>query len=577
MKTTSGGERHLMGTATERTAVAGVLFLTLSAVLLPRLAAAEVPNSTECLVLDIDRIGSSRLTEMIDRPGLDLWLELDDELFVCAAESTLTELEKLATVERRLGTLEVGSLRLAFRQSRVQLEEAGSKVLASGGLFSVVEVPRGAASFEPGSGELLPLRSGLVLARQIENEASHERAVSPLVEGTVGRLVSSVETDRWFADVESLAAWNRYSLGSGIGEARRWLVQRFREIPGLKVRSHFFRAAGTEVANVVATLPGRSRPDDWFIVGAHYDSTSDTPEVAAPGAEDNASGCAGVLEMARIFAANRPEASVLFICFAAEEQGLFGAIEHAARLLERGNAAKTGAMLNLDMIAFTEDEDLDCLLQSSEEWRFLVDDLVDAAERYTELRIVTSFVLGGSDHVPYARSGIAAVLSIENDWDVYPHYHRTSDTPDKLTPAMAAEILRMNVGALARLAGVADVTGCLEVDEQPLVGGRVVSSQRGDARQVIRTDRQGCFAVDPLVRGRRFRLKIKVAGFGDGSRLRSCVRLLGEPLVGRKVALRQPGVAARIDRTDENGCFEFDARADAPFTLVLRGPDVPEG
>jgi hypothetical protein len=528
------------------------------------------------MVFDIDRIGGGRLAEILDRPDLDVWLELDDELFVCADEPNLDEIQKLATVERRLGRLDLSRVRLAYRQSRAQLGEASARILASGGLFSVVEVLPGVTAVEPAAPDLLPLSTGLILARQVANEASHERESAAAVVGTTDRLVSLVEADRWFADVEGLAAWNRYSLGDGIGGARRWLVRQFREIPGLKVRSQFFPVAGAEVANVLAMLPGRSRPGDMFIVGGHYDSTSDAPEVAAPGAEDNASGCAGVLEIARIFAANPPDATVLFICYAGEEQGLFGAIDHVARLLVRGDGGEVGAMFNLDMISFTEDEDLDCLLQSSEEWRFLVESLVDAAERHTALRMVTSFVLGGSDHVPYARSGIPAVLSIGNDWDLYPHYHRTTDTPDKLTPAMAVEILRMNVGALARLAGVADATGCLELDGAPLVAASVVSSQRGAPRQVTRTDRQGCFAADPLIREKRFRLKLRSGSpGGEASTLEGCVRLLGEPVAGRKIVFRQPGAGAKTTRTDDDGCFAFDPVGDRRFALVLRGPSVP--
>ena len=81
-------------------------------------------------------------------------------------------------------------------------------------------------------------------------------------------------------------------------------------------------------------MQGRIRPDDRFVVGAHYDSISGNP-FDAPGAEDNASGCAGVLEIARIFAANPPEATIHFVCYAGEEQGLHGSTAHVADLTLR--------------------------------------------------------------------------------------------------------------------------------------------------------------------------------------------------------------------------------------------------
>jgi Zn-dependent M28 family amino/carboxypeptidase len=135
---------------------------------------------------------------------------------------------------------------------------------------------------------------------------------------------------------------------------------------------------GTVAYNVIATLTGTTRPDDWYIVGGHYDSISEAPLTAAPGAEDNASGCAGVLELARVLTAAPPEGTVLFICYAGEEQGLLGSEDHVADLLASGNASKVQAMLDLDMIAYTADGDLDCLLERGLR-QFLVDLPADAA------------------------------------------------------------------------------------------------------------------------------------------------------------------------------------------------------
>ena len=210
---------------------------------------------------------------------------------------------------------------------------------------------------------------------------------------------------------------------------------------------------GREVHNVVATLVGSDRPNEWYIVGGHYDSTSENPQVAAPGAEDNASGCAGVLEMARIFSANPPHASVLFICYVGEEQGLLGSIDHASDLVSTGDAGKVHAVLNMDMIGYTSDSDLDCLLESESIGQFLIDAFSDAATSYTTLRIETTLFAWGSDHVPYLDRGIPALLTIENDWAEYPDYHSTGDLPQNITLAMGRETLKMNIAALAEMAG----------------------------------------------------------------------------------------------------------------------------
>ena len=173
-----------------------------------------------------------------------------------------------------------------------------------------------------------------------------------------------VDGDRWFADVVVLASYNRYTHGPGIHGARDWLVSQFQSLPGLQVTTSSFMVGGTVAYNVLATLVGQERPDDWYIIGGHYDATSEIPLQEAPGAEDNASGCAGVLEMARIFAAHPPEATVLFNCYSGEEQGLFGSNDHVDDLVAAGVLSNVQTMLNLDMIGYTSDGDLDCKLET---------------------------------------------------------------------------------------------------------------------------------------------------------------------------------------------------------------------
>jgi hypothetical protein len=168
------------------------------------------------------------------------------------------------------------------------------------------------------------------------------------------------------------------------------------------------------------------------------------------------------------------------------------------------------------------------------------------------------------------------VLSIEGDTGVYPHYHRTTDTPDHLTPEMAGEILRMNIGALARFTGNSDVAGCLKLEGEPLVDAKISSKQGGAASQTTYSDRQGCFAVDPLTRGAKFRLRIKgPLPAGDEPIISGCLQLLGDSMDKRRVIFRQPGQATLKARTDDEGCFAFDAVADQRFTLILKGPEVP--
>ena len=147
------------------------------------------------------------------------------------------------------------------------------------------------------------------------------------------------------------------------------------------------------------------------------------------------------------------KATVFFICYSGEEQGLFGSIDHAGNLVSSGDDSKVQGVLIMDMIGYTADADLDCLLEANVASQGLIDTFADAAATYTTLRIVTSLSPFGSDHVPYLNRGMQALLTIENDWDIYPGYHRTTDLAANISLAMGREVLKMNVAGLAGLAG----------------------------------------------------------------------------------------------------------------------------
>lgn len=112
--------------------------------------------------------------------------------------------------------------------------------------------------------------------------------------------------------------------------------------------------------NVVAVLKGLDSSESALIVGAHYDailSAGANPLITkAPGANDNASGVAGVIELARVFSKNQiaPVNSIEFIAFACEELGLYGSKDYADKAVASNKQIKK--MLNLDMIAYETDE-----------------------------------------------------------------------------------------------------------------------------------------------------------------------------------------------------------------------------
>ncbi|MCL4837109.1 MAG: M28 family peptidase [Thermoanaerobaculia bacterium] len=427
---------------------------------------APVPSLAR---IGIDGIGADRLTALEADPELHWWLELDRVLVVLAPPGALARLGRDFEVELLAEPPGSGPFVLV-RDRRRDAGDDGFAEIARGGRWTLgrlrAEPEAPLPAWPVGGGELVPSerapRGGhrfafapnRVLARAGSNlfpagEEPEPLAVDP-------EIVDAVDVDRWFAAVSDLAAWNRWTRGTEIHEARDWLVARFGELPDFLVTTQQFTVPSptTNAWNVLATLPGLGSGARRVIVGGHYDSTSESPAVAAPGAEDNASGCAGVLEMARILAVWRPAATVVFACYSGEEQGLYGGTAHAQSVVNEGLASSVVLMLNMDMIGYTGDSDLDVLVETGSTHAALLGRFQAAATAFTGLRVVTDTSPGGSDHVPFVNRGMPGVLTIENDYGSYPHYHRTTDLPGALTPVMAENILRMNVAVLVELAGV---------------------------------------------------------------------------------------------------------------------------
>jgi len=410
-----------------------------------------------CAVAGIDQIGWQRLETAKHTQGVSWWIELGDELLVCGTNEAIASIVRGFDTRPLVANLDPGRLRVAGGFHSSKLEQLGVEVIARSSGLAIIQVGE---SWQPEDDERILLQHphrifvaaerSAVLARQAANGPPRPRQY---FESSVQDLVDTVDGDRWFADVVLLASYNRFTHNPGILDARDWLVSQFDSLPGLQVATSSFTVGSTIAHNVLATLEGQERPNDWYIIGGHYDATSEIPQQEAPGAEDNASGCAGVLEMARIFTAHPPEATVLFICYSGEEQGLFGSEDHVDDLIAAGDLSKVQTVLNLDMIGYTSDGDLDCKLETDPFAESLLDVFADAAAEFTTLRIVTSLVTCCSDHVPYLDANVPALLTIENDWFEYPYYHTTDDLPVHLTIAMGEEILTMNVAAMAQVMG----------------------------------------------------------------------------------------------------------------------------
>ncbi|QDC26598.1 Zn-dependent exopeptidase M28 [Georgenia yuyongxinii] len=242
----------------------------------------------------------------------------------------------------------------------------------------------------------------------------------------------------------------RHSLDPGFVIAAETAAAVLQALGYVVVREPIIVGAGHS-ENVVADLAGTAEaPRGLVVVSAHLDSVNhaDGPDAPAPGADDNASGAAGLLELARALVTRRWPHDLRLILFGGEEQGLFGSKAHVAAL-DEADRGRVRAVLNMDMIARLNTPAPGVLLEGAEVSRTLVDELAAAAATWTSLAVSTSLHPYASDHVPFIDAGIPAVLTIEGNDTANDDVHTARDTLATLYPPLALEILRMNLAVLA--------------------------------------------------------------------------------------------------------------------------------
>jgi hypothetical protein len=317
------------------------------------------------------------------------------------------------------------------------------------------------------------------------------------IESYVRKLVS-FETRHTMSDTTSET--------TGIGAARRWIkaeLERCGAGTGLQVAfdSHVSPVSArisrpTEIVNVVATLPGtqEASKDRLYVVTGHYDSrNTDVMDAAgkAPGANDDASGTAAVMEMACVMAKYKFDATLVFMAVAAEEQGLLGAGHWAKQA--RANNLNVAGMFTNDIIGSSRADDgridnkqvrlfaqsIPATKEMSETVRSLVatggeNDSIsrqlarhvkEQGERYLKGFKVSVIqrhdrYLRGGDHMPFLEQGYAALRFTEPNED-FSHQHQNlrtengkvyGDLPEFVDYDYTAKVAKVNAAALASLA-----------------------------------------------------------------------------------------------------------------------------
>ncbi|KAL8853827.1 MAG: hypothetical protein Q9221_001298 [Calogaya cf. arnoldii] len=290
-------------------------------------------------------------------------------------------------------------------------------------------------------------------------------------------ILAEIDPARIEAIIAKLASFGtRHTLSSqtdpvrGIGAARDWIAEQMRSFAAasgaqmeVTVPSYIQPADGNRIlfpvriSDVVATLRGSMDPGRYYVVSGHYDSRVSDPndfESDAPGADDDASGVAVSMELARIMATRRPAATIVFAAVAGEEQGLYGS-QYLAQSYKNASVNVQGMFTN-DIIGSSTADDgtkdpytVRIFAQGSPTTesaamartratiggendsaaRELARFVVGVANNYTQMNIPVVYrldrFLRGGDHRPFLEAGYTACRFTEPNED-YKHQHQNT-------------------------------------------------------------------------------------------------------------------------------------------------------
>lgn len=324
---------------------------------------------------------------------------------------------------------------------------AGTIVPITGNYY-LLELP---SDFLPGG--VLPEHAVYLGYPSLQITAETDR---PEIPGTVTwdsqvqSMVDAVSQTQLVADLTTLADFQtRYSYTNQCRLAGEWLGTEFENL-GYMVTYH--EHDRTMAPNVIAEKPGISTQDEIVIICGHYDSVSLQPLVLAPGADDNGTGSAAVLNAARVMAGKYFNRTIRFIAFSGEEEGLRGSQAYAQQVAAMGESIV--GVINLDMIGYVYSAPGDLEVIGNTASESLVDLFIDSSETYTTLstnRLINGSITA-SDHASFWVQGYPALLGIEDYPVRYPHYHTIQDTVDKVTPEFMTESVKAAVATVAHLA-----------------------------------------------------------------------------------------------------------------------------
>ena len=315
---------------------------------------------------------------------------------------------------------------------------------------------------------------------------------------TIRALMDSVSVDGIEATIAHLCSYyNRRCDSRHIYDVQDWLASRYNSLEGIDtVVLHDFKihkeGYPEETAdNVLAIQWGTTTPEEFVICGAHYDSwngdTTDPDTVRAPGADDNATGVAGIWETARLLSRYKFDRTIIYANWNAEELGLIGSAVYAKECAD--NLMDIVGYFNMDMNGYLrEGSEIHMDVVYVNQDSLLAKMFFDVCHIYfPDMPVRQNWMPhGDSDFSSFNRNGYAALHPFEDVWASSPYIHTRQDVLGLSVNnlAQSRQFAQINLGAVAHLAGLNNTA----VEENKTTSVAMYPNPAKDVVQILAED-----------------------------------------------------------------------------------------
>ena len=310
------------------------------------------------------------------------------------------------------------------------------------------------------------LVGGLAVRTQAQHLYEHTYPVIVNEDPEIRALMDAVNIDSITATINHLSNYHTRRYDSRfIYEVQDWLYDRYNTLPVDTVIKHDFKLHGLSITetgdNILGIQWGTKTPEEFVICGAHYDSYAwdgyDPDTIRSPGADDNATGVAGIWETARILSHYTFDRSIIYANWCAEECGLVGSAAYASECAEQG--MDIVGYFNLDMTGYLEEgSQIHVHLLYTTRDSLIANYVYNFSHVYfPEMPISQNWLVNAdSDFSSFNRNGYAAVQPFEDVHASSPFIHSRNDILGLSVNNLeqSKRFTELNLGLVATLAGL---------------------------------------------------------------------------------------------------------------------------